>query len=121
MRARIAVVDDNAILANTTGRLISTMGFEPTVFTSARRFLETLDGDASAFDLVLTDQSMPELSGVELAAEVRKRRPGVPLLLVTGLTAANVDVTSIAPPMQVLAKPYRIDDLQEALRRLLAD
>ena len=71
-----------------------------------------------AFDLVLTDQTMPEMTGLELTRAMRAKGLLVPVLLVTGLPT-EIDVPSISPPFRVLGKPYRAEELISALSLLL--
>lgn len=115
---RIAVVDDHVALARATGRLVESLGFASKSFTTGQDLLRAFDVDPKAFDLVLTDQSMPDLTGVELAVALRGRGVTVPVLLVTGLVT-SVDVSAVAPPVRVLGKPYRGEELVEALLSLL--
>lgn len=81
--------------------------------------LEAADGDEGYalaraqpdLDLLVTDVEMPGRNGIELAAEVRARFPHIPVLLITGGSAT-------APGLPVLRKPFGIEDLQKAVRRL---
>lgn len=115
---RIAVVDDHVALARATGRLIESLGFESATFTTGQELLDAFHADPRAFDLVMTDQSMPDLTGVELAVMLRQRGVAVPVLVVTGLVT-SVDVSAVAPPVHVLGKPYRGEELVDALLALL--
>lgn len=115
---RIAVVDDHVALAKATGRLIESLGFQATTFTTGQDLLAAFDEDRQAFDLVLTDQSMPDLTGIELAVGLRQRGITVPVLVVTGLVT-SVDVSGVEPPVRVLGKPYRGKELVDALQSLL--
>ncbi len=116
---RIAVVDDHAALARATGRLVQSLGYAATSFSSAHAVLAAFAQDPRAFELVLTDQSMPDLTGVELAVALRARGVEVPVLVVTGLVS-SLDVSAVTPPVRVLGKPYRGDELIDALQSLLA-
>ena len=63
------------------------------------------------FDLVVTDHRMPGLSGADLAARLAKTRPEVPVLVVSGY----VDIDTIAPELNFLRKPFRKDELANAV------
>ncbi|MEW5742339.1 MAG: ATP-binding protein [Myxococcota bacterium] len=114
----IAVVDDHVALAAATARLLESFGFKATVFHSAEGVLKAFAADARAFALVLTDQSMPEVTGVELALALRKQGVTAPVVLATGLVT-SVDVSEVAPPIEVLGKPYRGEELAQLLVRLV--
>ena len=115
---RLAVVDDEPAVANSTERLISLFGYEVTKLTSARALLDLFAARPDAFDLVLTDQTMPEMTGLELGQALRARGVHVPVLLVTGLPTA-IDPRGVAPPFAVLGKPYRAEELGRVLADLL--
>lgn len=114
----IAVVDDHAALAVATARLLESFGFRARVFGSGGEVLAALQEDRLAFAVVLTDQSMPEMTGVELALALRKEGLPTPVVLATGLVT-SVDVSQVAPPIEVLGKPYRGEELAQLLVRLL--
>ena len=77
--------------------------------------------DEREIDLVFSDIMMPgTMSGMELALEVRRRRPGAPILLTTGYAGAAVQVAEVED-IEILSKPYAIEALDAALRVALGD
>jgi CheY-like chemotaxis protein len=82
---------------------------------SALRTLRT----AGPFDVLVTDLSMPGMSGRELASRTMQELPDLPVLFVTGHHAASLD-DLIGPRAHVLHKPFSPDGLSAALERLLA-
>ncbi|MDP1828843.1 MAG: ATP-binding protein [Archangium sp.] len=115
---RIALVDDEPLVARATERLVSHFGYEVTLFSSADEVLRVFDEDPAAFALVLTDQTMPGMTGLDLTRALRAKGVMVPVLLVTGLPT-EIDAASVAPPFTVLGKPYRSEELALALSALL--
>jgi signal transduction histidine kinase len=81
---RLLVVDDEPSIGRWMARLLTRHGFAVEVETDPRRALERVRDDAEPFDLVLTDQSMPHLSGVELADELLALRAGLPIVVCSG-------------------------------------
>jgi CheY-like chemotaxis protein len=67
------------------------------------------------FDIMVTDQAMPGMTGLQLIAAMRELRPGLPVLLVTGFTDLDV-----GGEVQLLAKPFRHVELAQAVAGLLA-
>ena len=65
-------------------------------------------------DAVITDFTMPRMSGAQLANEVRSLRPQLPVLLITGFASDDIDAA-----LPQLLKPFRQDELADALKRLL--
>lgn len=115
----IALVDDETLVARATERLVVQFGYRVTTLTRADEVLRAFAQNSDAFDLVLTDQTMPEMTGLELARALRGRGVAVPVLLVTGLPT-DLDAAAIAPPFSVLGKPYRAEELASSLSNLLA-
>jgi hypothetical protein len=117
---RILFVDDERSLVRIAERTLQDLGYRPTIETDSSRALETFLQAPDAFDLLITDFSMPGRSGVELARAVHAVRPGLPVLLATGfiedipaedLDAAGVDAT--------IRKPMTKRELGLAIREVL--
>jgi PAS domain S-box-containing protein len=80
----ILVVEDEEPLAEMYGLMLERWGYKATVKTSALDALETFKEDPHAFDLVVTDQTMPEMLGTWLSRELIKIRPDIPVILNSG-------------------------------------
>jgi signal transduction histidine kinase len=114
-RATILLVDDDALIASSTRLLLEAIGHRVVDAVSAERAIEVIE-NGSEIDLVMTDYAMPGMSGLELATYVRRFRPDLPVLLVTGF--ADLPGGS-APNIPLLSKPYRQSQLEEQLAALL--
>jgi CheY-like chemotaxis protein len=117
---RILFVDDERSLVRIAERTLTDLGYRPTIETESARALDTFRQAPEAFDLLVTDFSMPVLSGVQLARAVHGIRPDLPILLVTGfiedippedLKDAGVSAT--------IRKPHTKRELAEALWLML--
>ncbi|NKC16619.1 MAG: response regulator [Gammaproteobacteria bacterium] len=89
VKARIVVVDDESSIARFVGRLLELHGFEVDIFVDSRNALEHFRLaserlDSAAPSILITDQTMPDVSGVELVEQVRVLLPGLPVILFTG-------------------------------------
>ena len=82
---------------------------------SGKRALEIID-DGRVIDLMMTDQAMPGMTGIQLAEIVRARRPKMPVLLATGYTDLP---TSKLANLPRLSKPYQQSQLQAEIEKLL--
>jgi PAS domain S-box-containing protein len=83
LRGRVAVVDDESSVARFMGDLLDSWGLTVRTFADGRAFIRALtEGDR--FDVVITDQTMPGMTGLELARAAHAQRPGLPILLYTG-------------------------------------
>jgi PAS domain S-box-containing protein len=116
----IMIVDDERPLVALAEEITAQMGYEPVGFDSSRAALEALRAKPDAFDAVLTDEAMPELTGTELARELRKLRPEMPIILMTGYGGAKLmNLAAEIGVAEVLRKPLRRHELAESLARAL--
>src|SRR6185369_1152670 len=99
-------VDDEEPLVRLGEELLAELGYEPVGFASSTAALQCLREAPGRFDAVLSDEAMPGLTGSELAAEARRLRPDIPVVLMSGYVtpalAARAHEIGVA---EVLAKP----------------
>jgi PAS domain S-box-containing protein len=81
---RLMFIDDREQVARAGKRMLEALGYRVDTFTSPTEALEVFNGDPWAYDLVITDQVMPEMTGLELAGEMLRVRPRVPIVLISG-------------------------------------
>jgi PAS domain S-box-containing protein len=117
----ILVVEDEESLRQLASRVLMRHGYRTVEAASGREALDRWEDYGDQVDLVLTDMVMPEgVSGRELAARLRSRRPGLRMIFTTGysaeLTAAGLDAEE---GRNLLQKPYTPDQLVETVRRCL--
>ena len=91
---RILFVDDEESLVEVGEEILAELGYEVMSQTSSAEALALLRDDPSRFDVVITDQTMPELTGLELAKEILAIRPDLPVILCTGFSH-TVDALSL--------------------------
>ena len=116
--AAILVCEDDDDVAALVVDMLAQLGHVPTRVRTAAAALGAL-ADGRAVDLLFTDVLMPGgMDGLALAREAARRRPGLPVLLTTGYTGGGAAAVPLGLP--VLRKPYRIDDLVQALELALA-
>jgi PAS domain S-box-containing protein len=115
----LLLVDDEMSLVNIGREFLEDMGYQVTGTTSSREALEMIEKNPNLFDLLLTDQTMPQLTGLELARETRKLRPDMPILICTGqpnlLAEAELEETDI---LKVLGKPDIFHELADTLKEI---
>jgi PAS domain S-box-containing protein len=116
---RVLLVDDVAAIAEALGSGLEEMGYEVSTFSSSTAAAAAFARDPSDFDLVVTDQTMPEMEGLQLAERLRALRPDLPIVLISGVDASFVDDEEMrqAGISEVLAKPFGIQELAAALSR----
>lgn len=115
----ILVVDDEPALANLVGDLYSTHEYQTTVINDSREALEIFLDDPEKYELLLTDQTMPGLTGLELIREVKNLRTNLPVILCSGFRASADDAAIDDLVAEYIGKPYRLNTLLESANRLL--
>src|SRR3954471_9107910 len=111
----VLVVEDADAVRVLTGRLLYAAGYQVVSVESGAVALERLD----AADVLVTDVVMPGMSGVELAVAARERRPGLPVVFVSGYTGDATMSSSDDPATAFLAKPFDGEELLKAVRATL--
>jgi signal transduction histidine kinase/ActR/RegA family two-component response regulator len=116
----VLLVDDEEPLVRLGEEMLAALGYEPVGFGSAPRALAAFRADPGRFDLALTDEVMPEMTGTRLAAELRRLRPDLPVVLMTGYAGAvPPERLRAAGVREVLRKPLALRTVAEALSRQL--
>jgi PAS domain S-box-containing protein len=117
---RILFVDDEAPLAALGKSMLERLGYRVTAKTSSVEALTTFSAHSDQFDLVITDQTMPSLSGADLAKLILEIRPNLPVILATGYsTTINPEKAKAIGIRELLLKPNTTQSMSEAIRRAL--
>jgi signal transduction histidine kinase/ActR/RegA family two-component response regulator len=116
----ILIVDDEESLVHLAEDVLASLGYEPVGCVGARNALRVFQGAPQRFDAVLTDAIMPDMSGTELVAELRRLRPELPVILVSGYAGPDLVVAAQSAGVQaVLTKPLAAADLAHCLAGVL--
>jgi PAS domain S-box-containing protein len=116
----VMIVDDERALVMCAEETLAALGYEPSGFDSSAAALQAFSADPDRFDLVLTDETMPDLSGSDLAREIRRLRSDIPIILMSGYSGARLTERAHAACVnEVLRKPLVSRDIAEPLARAL--
>jgi CheY-like chemotaxis protein len=115
----VLVVDDEESICRAIGAMLRKIGYHVETFTDPRLALERSRGAPAAFNLLLTDRTMPQLSGPQLIARIRESCPGLPVLLMSGLGSPPDHEGGAQAVYQLVAKPIDIAELSRAVRQAL--
>jgi signal transduction histidine kinase/CheY-like chemotaxis protein len=116
----VMIVDDQKSLVALAEETLAALGYEPAGFDSSVAALQAFRAEPQRFDLVLTDETMPDLSGVDLAREIRRVRPELPIVVMSGYSGAQLTERARAAGVaELLRKPLVRRDIAEALGRAL--
>jgi len=116
-KPRVLIVDDEEGIRDVAKLQLESFGFAVLAVEAGRRALKVFE--EGPFDLVITDMLMPEMDGVELINELRRRRPDQKVLAISGGGRASKEsylkIAQLCGAQEILAKPFNRDQLIEAV------
>ncbi len=115
----ILIVDDEEILAQIMGDFLVDLGYTVKIFTNSLDALDVFRSNPNDIDLVITDYTMPHLTGLELAGAIRTLNTSIPIILCSGFSE-NIDISE-STISKTLSKPIAHDSLYDAIRELLSN
>jgi len=116
----ILFVDDEEDIARGGKEMLGSLGYKVVAKTNSQEALETFKSGPHEFDFVITDQTMPNMTGDILAIELMKIRPDIPVIVCTGfsrtITAEKAKAIGIR---KIIMKPYVFNDVAQIIRKVL--
>jgi predicted ATPase/signal transduction histidine kinase/CheY-like chemotaxis protein len=117
---RVLLVEDEANLLAMAAEVLARLGYEPVPFSDSGAALAAFEAEPRAFDVVITDNVMPGLTGMGLATLLRRRRPDLPIVLVSGYAGSTLSRQALAAGVtELLAKPVLSRHIATTLARVL--
>ena len=117
----IAMVDDEDIVRSLAQMALEKLGYRVASFESPVRCLEVLKTNPEDFALLLTDQTMPIMKGIELASEARLVAPHLPVVIMSGyFSRISPEKLAQIGHVTLLSKPFTNDELAMAVHRSIA-
>jgi DNA-binding NtrC family response regulator len=118
---RILFVDDEKAIVDLGGRMLKSLGYDVVAKTSSLEALGTFRAQPDAFDLVITDMTMPAPTGMDLAKELMAIRPDIPIILCTGFSdLINATQAKEAGIREFVMKPFAARNFANTIRNVLA-
>jgi signal transduction histidine kinase len=118
---RVLFVDDEVVLTDLGQAMLMRLGYDVVVCTSSLEALEVFRLAPQRFDLVITDQTMPQMTGARLAQELRRLRPDIPIILCTGFSQdIDAERTRELGIDMVLMKPFTAQNLAQSIQHVMA-
>jgi PAS domain S-box-containing protein len=119
-REQVLLIDDEQVQVQSIQNVLERLGYRVVATTDSREALELFGENPQAFDLVITDQTMPRLTGIKLAEELLLIRPDVPIILCTGFSeTVDANRANALGIRQFLMKPFSIGEISETIRQAL--
>ena len=117
----VMVVDDEPALVELAEELLAGLGYEPVGFCGSQQALDAFRADPDRFDWVLTDESMPGMTGTALATALHALRPQLPIVMASGYGGPQLEGRAASAGITVLVKkPLGRAELAQAAARALA-
>ncbi len=117
---KVALIDDERSIAELNRVMLSRFGYKPQILPNAFACQHAFQADPQAFDIIVTDQTMPGMTGLELAGALRQQGVEVPVLILSGYTnvLSPADIKALGSSA-FLQKPYVFEDVLQAMRGLI--
>ncbi len=120
--ASILLVDDESLMTEVGEKMLSRLGYRVTIANSGQQALELFMEAPDNYDLVITDMTMPYMTGVDLAKTLMEIRPGVPIILCTGYNAmVTPEKARTLGIKKFIMKPFEMKKMSKAIREVLED
>jgi two-component system cell cycle sensor histidine kinase/response regulator CckA len=118
---KILLVDDEKVLLKILDRILSNLGYDVQSYDNSQKALDAFLQEANHFDLIITDQIMPDITGTQLIKRIRPVNPTIPIILFTGFNEAELE--KVGPDQlgynRIVKKPLRNADLAFIIRKVL--
>ena len=117
---RVLVVDDEEALVAVASEVLTRIGYDPVGCADGAAALAAFDAATGRFDAVIADEVMPGLTGTQLATVLRRRRPDLPIVLMSGYTGPMLTQRALGAGItEILKKPVQSREIAGALARAL--
>lgn len=118
---KILLVDDEAMVLEVTERTLCDLGYEVVASLEAKEALAIFEQNPDVFDIVISDMTMPSMTGDKLAAKIKALRPAMPIVLCSGYSAVIEKTPEIKAMVTILEKPIDKNSLAKTISCLLGE
>lgn len=118
---RILLVDDDQDVVTVVNQVLLMLGYQVSAHTSSLEALSVFQANPLGFDVIISDCSMPEMTGIEFAAKVFSLCPDKPFILASGQNSLSVEELRQMGIREFVQKPYAVDMLAGAIATALGE
>ncbi|MGO9021051.1 MAG: response regulator [Syntrophobacteraceae bacterium] len=116
---KILMADDEQMLLEMSIQVLGQLGYQVTTAGDGQHALEIFSSGSDQFDLLITDYTMPGLTGIDLIREIRSIRSNIPAILCSRFAEKLTENTAMELGVELILKPFGIKDLSQMVRRVL--
>jgi len=118
---RILLIDDEYPIIDSFKTGLGQLGYSVKSFLNSQEALAEFSSNPEAFDIVITDYTMPQITGVEITGSIRKINPHIPVIMISGYIDRRLeDLSREAGINEIIRKPITINEISSAIRRVLS-
>ncbi|MFP4163820.1 MAG: PAS domain S-box protein [Chitinispirillaceae bacterium] len=119
---RILFVDDEKLICKISESILTKLGYEVVTFTNSKKALDYFSQYPDTFDLVITDQTMPNITGLELSRKIKEVRPSIPVIIATGYSKVVDEKKALAAGLDgYIRKPFHRSEIAHKIRSVLGE
>ena len=119
-KKHILVVDDEEMNTTLLGKMLKHLGYKVTVSIDSLKAFDIFQSNPEKFDLILADQTMPNLLGSDLCLKIKSVRNDIPVIIITGTANMDFNILKDAGVKEVILKPVRLNAIKESLEKYLS-
>jgi PAS domain S-box-containing protein len=117
---RIMLIDDESAIVSPVSSILASIGYQVSPFTESMPAIETLRKNPDAFDIVITDHSMPEFTGIDIAVELKQLKRSLPVILMSGFVNRQMEEHAAKCGIDaIVKKPVSMSVLTGVIRKIL--
>ena len=121
VEAAILLIDDEDLILRISRHILTSLGYHVTSFTNGNDAIDHFKKDPEGIDLVLTDMSMPGLTGIDVAGHINRIREGTPVILCSGFTDDEMETRARAAGIsEILLKPFTSSELARTVAKAIS-
>ena len=119
-KEKVLFIDDEESAADMVGLMLSRLGYDAETSVNPVSALEIFRSDPGYFDLIITDMTMPQMTGAQLAQEIFAMRPGMPIIICTGFSEQMSEKRALELGIRkYVQKPFKMREIAVAIREVL--
>ena len=116
---RIIIIDDETSISTAMQHILTSLGYKVTAYTDSRKGLAAIHNNSHNYDIVITDHSMPQITGLDIAKDLKQSGINIPVILISGYLGKDMEMVAREIGIsEILIKPISTYQLTDAIQRV---